>query len=213
MLSHAHTHTHTFYTRTHTRIHTFYTRRYTHTCTYRRYREAVAAGQVSLPDTGPGKVRIDLPWPVRSAGMLYCVVLYCFMGVLCPLPFQPLPLQFPFTKPLPSPPPPSKISGDDGIRLLDEGQWPGGVTQRFRALRPSIEMLLEGYSDLSFAGMLESEADGVGVWSMSDMTAVVNVTNATMRPFVDLAEGKYGARVTQAGHMLLAVNCQWTESK
>lgn len=73
--------------------------------------------------------------------------------------------------------------------------------------------MLEGYGDLSFVGMLEAEADGVGVWSTRDMTAVVNVTNATMRPFVDLAEGVYGARVTQAGHLLLAVNCQWTKSK
>lgn len=53
--------------------------------------------------------------------------------------------------------------------------------------------------------MLEAEADGVGVWSTHDMTAVVNVTNATMRPFINLCEGTYGQRVTRPGHLLLAV--------
>lgn len=147
----------------------------------RRYREAVAAGQVTLPAQGPGKLRIDLPWP---------------------------------------------SSEDDAVRLLDEAAWPGGVVQRFRALRPCVEALLEGYEGCSalhmqhsyrygasFAGMLESDADGVGVWSTPDMTAVINVTNATIQPFVDLAEGEYGSRVTQDGHMLLAINCQWTSSR
>lgn len=68
---------------------------------HRRYREAVAAGEVTLPCQGPAKLRIELPWPQ---------------------PFPP----------------------DDAVRLLDESAWPGGVIQRFRALRPCVEGLLEG---------------------------------------------------------------------
>jgi hypothetical protein len=35
---------------------------------------------------------------------------------------------------------------EDKIRLLDEGEFPGGVQQRFRQLRPLVDGLLEGFA-------------------------------------------------------------------
>ena len=105
-------------------------------------------------------------------------------------------------------------SGFEHCGRVSRGSWTG-LWMQSRAMLSFASipcMPLHRYG-ASFVGMLEAEADGVGVWSTPDMTAVVNVTNATMRPFVDLAEGKYGQRVTQPGHFLLAINCQWTSSK
>jgi hypothetical protein len=33
---------------------------------------------------------------------------------------------------------------DQSFMLFDEGDWPGGIVQRFRALRPLVEGVLEG---------------------------------------------------------------------
>lgn len=49
----------------------------------------------------------------------------------------------------------------DCIKCQDESDWPGGMEQRFRSLRPLVDLLLEGY-DAEFVGMLEAAADGVG---------------------------------------------------
>lgn len=115
--------------------------------------------------------------------------------------------------PLPSP----STRDDDRIRPNDESDWPGGVRQRFRAIKPLIEQhLLEGYRTKSF-GMLESPADGVGVWvlefgSGSKGTVVANVTNATFGPFARLCAGEFGSDVLEDDHLLLAVNPSWTTS-
>lgn len=91
------------------------------------------------------------------------------------------------------------------MRLGDESEWPGGAEQRFRALRGPASSLLEGYGT-QFVGMLEAEADGVGVWRSDGMTAVGAVGNPTFEPFSRLAGGEFGARVLEPDHLLLALN-------
>jgi hypothetical protein len=74
--------------------------------------------------------------------------------------------------------------------------------------------MLEGY-DAEFVGMLESPADGVGVWSAAAAaaTVVANVNNATFAPFARLCAGDFGSRVLQPGHLLIVVNHGWTTSR
>lgn len=80
------------------------------------------------------------------------------------------------------------------------------MQQRFRWLRPLVEVLLEGYGP-QFLGMLESPADGVGAWhAAGGITVVGGVTNATFGLFARLAAGEYGGGVLQRGHLLVAVN-------
>lgn len=58
--------------------------------------------------------------------------------------------------------------------------------------------------------MLESPADGIGVWACSEgLTVVCNVGTPTFPAFLRLCEGDFGAGPTQADHMLVAVNCSW----
>ena len=108
---------------------------------------------------------------------------------------------------------PSPSYDDDLIRGFDEGEWPGGVRQKFRALRPLIERCLDGYSP-EFVGMLESPADGIGVWTAcnGDVTVATFVSNATFAPFVRLCNGEFGSRVLQPGHTIIVVNPNWTNS-
>lgn len=112
-------------------------------------------------------------------------------------------------------PQPSPESGDDLIRPFDEGEYPGGVRQRFRGLRPLVESLLEGYGSPEFLGMLESPADGIGCWTACDggITLATLVTNATFNPFARLCAGDFGARVLDPGHLIAVVNPSWTTSK
>jgi len=98
---------------------------------------------------------------------------------------------------------------EDLIRLLDESDWPGGLAQRFRVVRPLVERVLDGY-DAQFLGLLEDPADGLGVWGAGDTTAAAIVTNPTFPSFIKLVTGGYGSRVTEPGHTLIAVNPLWT---
>jgi hypothetical protein len=42
---------------------------------------------------------------------------------------------------------PSPEAGDDAVRAYSQADWPGGILQRFRRLRPLIEAgFLDGYS-------------------------------------------------------------------
>eukprot|EP01026_Neomeris_dumetosa_P005618 TRINITY_DN11637_c0_g1_i1.p1 TRINITY_DN11637_c0_g1~~TRINITY_DN11637_c0_g1_i1.p1 ORF type:complete len:298 (-),score=19.69 TRINITY_DN11637_c0_g1_i1:49-897(-) len=107
---------------------------------------------------------------------------------------------------------PSTNQDDDLVRIMDEGDWPGGILQKFRVLKGMCEELLFGYES-EFVGMLESELDGIGVWRTEDMTIVANVTNATFKPFSDLCFGKYGQGPTRQQEILLAVNPTWTSYK
>lgn len=92
--------------------------------------------------------------------------------------------------------------------LADEGDWPGGNAQRFRALRQVVEPLLEGYGS-SFLGILESPSDGLGVWQLRDMVLAGIVVNATFPSFAKLCEGGYGAQPTQADQAVVVV-AEWT---
>lgn len=67
---------------------------------------------------------------------------------------------------------------DRPFGVADEADWPGGQLQRFRAFRQCADALLEGYNS-TFVGMLESPADGLGVWQLKDTAVVCGiVTNA-----------------------------------
>ena len=107
---------------------------------------------------------------------------------------------------------------DDAITPFDEGEWPGGIRQQFRALRPLVDAFLDGY-DAPFLGFIESPADGLGLWSsqlqqapQQPFTLVTLVSNATFAPFVKLLEGKYGSKILDDGHMVIVVNPSWTTS-
>uniref|UniRef100_A0A061RCY4 DUF1995 domain-containing protein n=1 Tax=Tetraselmis sp. GSL018 TaxID=582737 RepID=A0A061RCY4_9CHLO len=109
--------------------------------------------------------------------------------------------------PIPAP----SLSLDDVIEPSLESDWPGGLQQRHRYLRPVVDSLLEGYG-AEFVGLLEDDADGLGVWrSKADITVVSQVVNATVPSLLKLCRGDYGSRVLEPGHTLLAVNPAWTE--
>ncbi|KAG2449658.1 hypothetical protein HYH02_005188 [Chlamydomonas schloesseri] len=103
-------------------------------------------------------------------------------------------------------------SNPDLLMLLDEADFPGGEVQRFRVLRPLVEAWLEGYNP-EFLGFLEDGADGVGLWSAGPDTSVIaNVTSATVPSLLKLLDGGYGARASQPGHTVIAVNPTWTSA-
>ncbi|KAL4517974.1 hypothetical protein Ndes2526A_g02340 [Nannochloris sp. 'desiccata'] len=113
--------------------------------------------------------------------------------------------------PVPSP----NYKNDDLFRCFDEGEWPGGIQQRFRALRPCVENFIDSFGSPSFVGMLESPADGIGVWTALNGTATVVtfVNNATFAPFIRLCQGDFGDKVLNSEHVLIAINPNWTQSK
>lgn len=108
---------------------------------------------------------------------------------------------------------PSPSRKDDALTNFDESDWPGGIQQRFRRLRPLIEGMLTGYEP-EFVGMLESPADGMGVWRAAggDVTVVAQVGNQNFAPFARLCAGEFGGKVLQPGHTLVVVNPTWTRS-
>lgn len=93
----------------------------------------------------------------------------------------------------------------------DEGDWPGGAAQRFRALRQVVEPLLDGYG-ASFLGMLESPSDGLGVWRAPGLVVAGVVTNATFPAFARLADGDYGDAPGRPDEALL-VAAEWTRAR
>ncbi|KAL4436363.1 hypothetical protein ABPG77_009925 [Micractinium sp. CCAP 211/92] len=121
-----------------------------------------------------------------------------------------MPIRLTVRLPLPSP-----SRKDDNLANFDEQDWPGGIQQRFRRLRPLVEEgLLSGY-DPQFVGMLESPADGMGVWRAAggDVTVVAQVGNLNFAPFARLCAGEFGGRVLEPGHTLLVVNPTFTSSR
>jgi hypothetical protein len=116
------------------------------------------------------------------------------------------------TLPVPSP---SYKDDDDLLRPFDEGEWPGGIQQRFRALRPLVENFIDSFGSPTFVGMLESPADGLGVWTAFNgaATVVTFVNNATFAPFVRLCQGDFGSKIEDPTHVLIAINPNWTQSK
>jgi Domain of unknown function (DUF1995) len=110
---------------------------------------------------------------------------------------------------------PSPNYKDDLFRSFDEGEWPGGIQQRFRAVRPLVENFIDSFGSPSFVGMLESPADGIGVWTAfnGNATIVTFVNNATFAPFVRLCKGEFGNKILNPEHLLIVINPNWTESK
>jgi hypothetical protein len=60
--------------------------------------------------------------------------------------------------------------------------------QRFRAVRPLVDSLLQGY-DTRFLGLLEDASDGVGLWSTPDLSAIGIITNPTFPSLLKLIGG------------------------
>jgi hypothetical protein len=120
-------------------------------------------------------------------------------------------IQLPFPSPTYASSPPEQA---DLLRAYDEGEWPGGIQQKFHSLKSLVETLLEGYQP-SFVGMLESPADGIGVWSAagSTMTITTLVSNPTFSPFAKLCSGEYGSKILQNDHTILCINPSWTNSR
>ncbi|KAF5832662.1 hypothetical protein DUNSADRAFT_11406 [Dunaliella salina] len=103
---------------------------------------------------------------------------------------------------------------EDLILANDESDWPGGMQQRFRALRPQVDLLIEGYPNSKFLGLLEADEDGVGLWTCgADMTLCGQVTNPTFPTLVKLLDGGYGSRVLAPGHTIIAINPSWGSSR
>ncbi|GBF99833.1 hypothetical protein Rsub_12948 [Raphidocelis subcapitata] len=94
--------------------------------------------------------------------------------------------------------------------VADEGDWPGGQAQRFRAWRKFVEPLLDGYPS-SFLGMLESPSDGLGVWQLPDMVVAGLVVNATFPAFARLCAGDFGAQPTRPDQAVV-VAADWTRA-
>lgn len=113
--------------------------------------------------------------------------------------------------PVPSP----SYTNDDLFRAFDEGEWPGGIQQRFRALRPLVEKFIDSFGSPSFIGMLESPADGIGAWTAFNGSATILtfVNNATFAPFVRLCQGDFCNKILDPDHLLLVINPNWTTSK
>ena len=90
----------------------------------------------------------------------------------------------------------------------------GGMRQRFaEATQPIVaDGLLEGVSDVSYHGVLESQADGMGVWSRrDDFTLVTHVGDQTFDVFLKLLRGEFGERVMRQDHAIVLVNPYFTK--
>jgi hypothetical protein len=90
--------------------------------------------------------------------------------------------------------------------VSDEADFPGGIVQHFRVLRPLAEAVLEGYAP-TFLGMLESPADGMGCWKAAggSITLVGPVFNATFATFAMLCDG--GRMHAMQGNQIVGVTC------
>ena len=99
---------------------------------------------------------------------------------------------------------------DSTLQVGGEATWPGGVTQRHRiALRPMAEELFKGY-DATYHGTID--VGQMGVWSMTDLTAVGFVADLSFKPFLQLTQGGFGDAPTRPGHTLLLINPRLTRA-
>ena len=113
--------------------------------------------------------------------------------------------------------PPADMDTDAMVYLGLHGQaadWSGGMQQRLRVTKALIDGeggLLDGYADAKYLGLLDRDADGMGVWTLGeDLTIVTHPSDTTMRYFLDLCRGEYGNRVRDDSHVLCAVNAFWS---
>lgn len=110
------------------------------------------------------------------------------------------------TMPVPKP----GAAGEEPLVLMDDANFPGGIRQVFRELRPSVEALLDG-RELEFCGMLEAEADGLGVFKAEpDLCAVTLVGDINVAPFLRLLKGEFGSSPLTG--IVIAINPWWTQS-
>ena len=110
--------------------------------------------------------------------------------------------------------PPADRDTDDLVYLGLHGQaadWSGGMQQRFRVTKGYVEdAMLDGY-DHEYLGLLDRDADGMGVWRVGEnMTAVAHPSDVTVGFFLRLLRGEYGDAVPQPSHVVVVVNAFWS---
>ena len=70
--------------------------------------------------------------------------------------------------------------------------------------------MLDGY-DAEFVGMLDRDAEGIGVWKCGEgMTTLTHPSDVTASFFLALLRGEYGARVLDPAHLVVVVNGSWS---
>ena len=110
--------------------------------------------------------------------------------------------------------PPADRNTDELLYLGLHGQaadWSGGIQQRARVTKGYVEdAMLDGYP-FEYLGMLDRDADGMGLWTCGEgMTVVTHPADTTMSFFLKLLRGEYGKRVTEPSHLVVVVNAFWS---
>ena len=73
----------------------------------------------------------------------------------------------------------------------------GGISERLppKTKVGAVENMLSGYG-FQYLGLLDKDADGMGLWTATeDLTVVAHPSDTTMQFFVNLLRGEYGKRV------------------
>ena len=109
---------------------------------------------------------------------------------------------------------PREDKGDEIVWLGLHGQavdWRGGISERLAKTKVVVENMLSGYG-FQYLGLLDKDADGMGLWTATeDMTVVAHPSDTTMQFFVNLLRGEYGKRVVNdQAHFLVVVNGFWS---
>jgi hypothetical protein len=113
---------------------------------------------------------------------------------------------------------PSLDLGGDRIAYLGlHGQaadWSGGMEQRYRVTRKLIEEhALAGY-DYTYHGLLDRDAEGMGLWTCGDfMTMTTHPSDTTFGYFLKLLNGEYGGLEKirdDPTHLVVVVNAFWS---
>lgn len=113
---------------------------------------------------------------------------------------------------------PSLDVGGDRIAYLGlHGQaadWSGGMEQRYRVTRKLIEEhALAGY-DYTYHGLLDRDAEGMGLWTCGDfMTMTTHPSDTTFGYFIKLLNGEYGGLEKirdDPTHLVVVVNAFWS---
>ena len=85
------------------------------------------------------------------------------------------------------------------------------MQQRYRVTKRYVEdCMLDGY-EYQYLGLLDRDADGMGVWKAGEnMTVVTHPADTTMNFFLALLRGEYGKRITAPDHVTVVVNAFWS---
>jgi len=95
--------------------------------------------------------------------------------------------------------------------------WSGGMAQRYRETRRLLEEhAFDGY-DATYHGLLDRDAEGMGLWSLGDFaTVTTHPSDTTFEFFERLVSGKYGGRFdgedegASSSRLLIVVNAFWS---